>query len=495
MARKLRLRLPLPSVREHLLLAGLLALGVLLRVLLSVWFWPIHGGFLDSSAILEQTEYGIFRDPLRLPGYPFLIRIIEQVAPHVFAIVVVQFLMGLATAVMLYWLVWQATGSKAAGAIPAGYVLLSGDHMVVEHSILGEPTMIFLTTAAITLWVIAARSERLLLWLLPGAALTVAGTVRFGPVVLIAGLAATALLAPGAFRLRAQRTALMFAGALPVLIVWSLAQGESTGRYMPGYSATGWSLYARVAPFADCKRTDVDRDLAFLCADPAPIRHPDVSKRRMGAGWYAYIDGPAVKRFGPPTNSSARGSETLQRFAISVILHQPLDYLRVVTTDMLRYFDRGIGYDRWYSGANSDEEDISRRAQGAAEDVLLETARKTGFTMPDFKVNNKVDMLEDWQRVFRLSGLGLLIVLGLGVAAVIRRGAGRRLAALLLGTGLFYASLPALTQATAYRHSIPVFCFLVAAAAIAIGRWIGTRDDAGSGRPAPSGAPDAAAAS
>lgn len=467
-------RIDVVHLREHRLLLALIAVGVFLRVLLAVWFWPVNGGFLDSSAILNQTEYGIFGDPLRLPGYPFLIRMIEVVWPHVFAIVLVQYSFGVATAVMLYWLVWNATGSKLGAAIPAAYVLLAGDHLVVEHSILGEASMNFFTTAALTLWVAASCSDRRSLWVLAGATITVAGTIRFGPIILVAALLATVLLTPGMVKPRLRRAGLMFLGALPLLMMWSIAQGDSVGRYVPGFQATGWSLYSRVAQFADCTKTDIDVDLRFLCEDPSNIENADVSKRRGGAGFYLYQGGPAVKRFGAPTETDAPGAAVLQRFATAVIIQQPVDYARAVTSDMLRYFDRGIGYDRWFSGANADEEDISRRAP-EPELILDQTGEATGIEVPRFDVEESVNMLEDWQRMTRLSGFGLLCVLMLGAVAALRRGPGRREAQLLIGAAVFYAALPALAQTTSYRHSIPVFYLLVAAAAVAVGRLLAYR--------------------
>ena len=88
----LAVRLPTRSetkatVRDHKLLFAVLAVGVLLRVLLSVWYWPVNGGFLDSTGMLLQEKYGIFRDPLRVPGYPFLLRIVSVVTTDVFVVV------------------------------------------------------------------------------------------------------------------------------------------------------------------------------------------------------------------------------------------------------------------------------------------------------------------------------------------------------------------------------------------------------------------------
>lgn len=464
-------------IRDHKLLFALLGVGIVLRVLLAVWYWPVNGGFLDSSAMLLQEKYGIFRDPLRVPGYPFLLRILGVVTTHAFAIVLLQYVMGLATAVMLYWVVWKTTASKLAAAIPAAYVLLSGDHLVSEHSILTEASTVFFTAVAITLWFVASRADRKLLWVLTGTAWTVAATTRFGPVVLVAVLAGTLFIAPGAWRVRARSVGLMVAGALPLLVAWGVAQGDSNGHYVPGYSATGWSLYSRVAQFADCSKWDVEDDLRFLCESPSTIKHPDLAKRRGGAGYYLYQGGPAVKRFGAPTPTDAPGADVLQRFAVATIIHQPLDYLRTVTSDMLRYFDRNNGFDRWYAGAGADEQDLSRRGAGAgsSEELLRSVAEETGWDVPAFSVDDEVGMLEDWQRMMRLNGLGLLVVLLLGIGAAVRRGAGQRMAALFVGTGIVYAALPALTQTTAYRHSIPAFCFLVAGAAILIGRVLEQR--------------------
>lgn len=460
--------------RAHPQLLAVLALGLVLRLLYSVWFWPVNGGYYDSSVLLDESRLGVFRDPLRLPGYPFMLRVVEHVWSHAFAIVLLQYAMGFVTAILLYRLVWSATGVRWAAALPAIYVMASGDQLVSEHSILSETTMVFATTLAVALWTVAVRRDRVWLWALTGACLTCAGSVRFGPVVVAAGVAATAVLVPGAWRSRARRAGWVVAGALPVLVVWGVAQHSANGKWIPGYQATGWSLYARVAPFADCRRTPVAADLRFLCDDPAPIRDPDIERRRGGPGYYLYEGGPAVRRFGPPTPTGAAGSATLQRFALTVILHQPLDYLRAVSSDTLRYFDRGIGYQRRLSGSDSNEQDIPRRAP-LAEVALEQSASRNHLHLPAFSVDDEIGMLGDWQRVWRLGGLGLLVVLLLALAAALRPGAGRREAQLCVGLALLFAVLPAATQVVSFRHGIPVIYLLVTAAALFLGREVAVR--------------------
>jgi len=63
--------------------------------------------------------------------------------------IVVQHLLGLATAVLLFLCVRRIGGPRWLGLVAAGVVLLGGTEVFAEHAAITEPLYIFLLAAAI----------------------------------------------------------------------------------------------------------------------------------------------------------------------------------------------------------------------------------------------------------------------------------------------------------------------------------------------------------
>jgi hypothetical protein len=92
----------------------------------------------------------------------------------------------------------------------------------------------------------------------------------------------------------------------------------------------GRFLYARVAPFADCRGLSLPPSERGLCP-PQPLGH------RLQADDYMWTHrlSPVFKVHPPPGVSR---NQLAGRFARAVIRHQPLDYARTVGRDLLRGF-------------------------------------------------------------------------------------------------------------------------------------------------------------
>jgi hypothetical protein len=445
-----------------------LAAGLVLRAYLMAIYRPASGGFNDSIEYLWTSHDHLFRDPFRPPGYPLFLRIVRYVIPDLSAVVAVQHLLGLATAALLYLAVSAATGRRWLPALPAALVAISGDQLLLEHAIMSESLYTFLITAGLTGLVLGVVSRRRTVPFLVGGglALGIATTVRpiAIPVLLFAG--AWLLLALyGTGRERLFRGAVAVVPALAVLVFYIVIQGALTGTW--GVSpASGWALYTRVAPIADCREFDPPEGAEVLC-ESKPSFAPG-GQGRPGPGFYQFVGGPAIEHYGNPFATGLRGSGTMGRFARAVLLHQPLDYLREVGRDMLRYIGPTTGYDRPYAGAGPDELDLARRT-GPVEKITVETAEAVGLDAQPVEVGSGIYALQDLQHWLRVQGLGLIGLLALAVGALVfGSGISRRVAMLFAGAALVQVLVPVATISWGFRYGLPPGGQLAAAAAIGI---------------------------
>ena len=178
--------------------------------------------------------------------------------------------------------------------------------------------------------------------------------------------------------------------------------------------------------------------------------------------------GPGIERYGNPFVTGLEGNDTLGDFARQVILHQPLDYAREIGKEMLRFIEPSIGYDRPYAGAGPDELDLARRTPGA-EEVTIQRAHEVGFEAGPIEVDDSIHVLQDIQRVLRVIGAAMLLLLALAVCAIVLgRGLIRRAAILFAGVAVLQALVPVATISGGFRYTIPSLGFLAAAAALGL---------------------------
>jgi hypothetical protein len=442
--------------------------GLLLRVYLMAIYRPASGGFNDSIQYLNTSQDHLFGDPFRPAGYPLFLRIVRYVVPELSAVVAVQHLLGLATAALIYLTVRSVTGRPWLAAVPAALVAFSGDQLLLEHAIMSESLFTFLVTAGVCSvgYAVAGGPRAVPLLLAGSVALGIATTVRPVAIPLLLFIGAwLALAAGGSVRERLLRAAAASVPALAILASYIAIQGALTGTW--GISpASGWALYTRVAPIADCTEFDPPEGTEVLC-ESKPSFAP-AGQGRPGPGFYQFVGGPAIERFGNPFVTGLRGTDTMGRFARAVVLHQPLDYAREVGRDMLRYLGPTTGYDRAYAGAGPDELDLTRRA-GPVETLTVETAEAVGLDAQPVELGSGTHALQDLQHWLRVQGLGLIALLSLAVAGiVVGRGAVRSVSILFAGAAFVQALVPVATLSWGFRYGIPPMGQLAAAAALGI---------------------------
>jgi hypothetical protein len=440
----------------------LLVLGIAFRLYLVLIYRPVAGGFNDSVNYLAASGDQLFAEATRMAGYPFFLRVLRYTVPDVTFVVLVQHLLGVVSGVLIYLCIRQLTGSRWLPALPAGFFLLSGDLILLEHSLLTESLYVFLVTAAICILLFVRAEVTSAIFLAPaGFALGAAWTVRTVALPLI-GLSVAWLLLVwgGSLRRRLKAAATFAVPAAAVMAIYISAQGALTGFWgvLPG---VGWSLYPRVAAIADCTEFDPPPRTEFLC------EHTPTSSR-PGPGYYQYVDGPGIRRFGNPFNTRARGSDVVGDFARAVVIGQPLDYMQEVGRDLLRYISPTAGLDRPYAGPGSDEVDLTRR-NPEGERATIEAARAAGFDADSIRAEGGLSVLGDLQAMLRISGFALVALLGLATCGVIfARGPPREAALLLFAVALAQAVVAAATVSWGYRFGVVAMGDLVAAAAVGV---------------------------
>jgi Dolichyl-phosphate-mannose-protein mannosyltransferase len=457
--------------RLPLALIILLAIGIELRIAIWVAWDPVVANVSDELRYVIQAREGVFIDPGAPGGYAMLLRALHFVASEVELVVLVQHLLGIATALLLYGAVRRVGAPLCAAALTAGAVLLSGDQVFLEHALLTESTFGFLLAVSVyaavralepsaepRLWRLTASD----LWIaLAGLALGLAVWVRAPAIALIPLLALWFAWASGGSRVqRLSRAALAGGvGVAAVLVYFSLnaLSGPNFGLTQDG--ASGWTLYSRVGQFADCERFDPPDGTEFLCQSSDPDSRP-------GPDFYGWEPGsPAVREF----QHSPIGGDRLGEFASAAIRAQPGDYLAAVANDSVRYFLPSVTDNRVLSGTNYDYIDAGYRPPDV-EDIHAQI--QTYYPGEQLDVETGVaDTLSDVQNILRVHPALMLVALILGVAgAVVGAGNPRRLIVLLLAFALTTLVFPAAVAIYSARYTVPVAGLFVAAGAI--GTWL-----------------------
>lgn len=446
-------RLPKPFVP----LVVVLLVGLGLRLYAMDSYRPSPMTMADSTAYIWNAAGNLFNDAVRPAGYSVFLRGAHAISQNLMVTIGLQHLLGLATAVLLYLIARRLGAPRWFALAPAAVVSLSGDQVFLEHTLLSESTFTFFLCCGVYAAIRILDGTRTLLWAATsGLLIASAATIRTAALVLVPLFAIWSLLSlPASWRRRLiVGGATLVAGAL-VLGLYAGSQNRAVGTWDIGRSS-GWSLYSRVAPFADCGQFTPPGGTRFLC-ETTP------ADQRQGPEYYGWIGGPARARFGDPPN----GDATLQRFATSVVLHQPFDYSKVVMKDMVRYFVPTFGFDRPSNGTGPELFTFDRRApsyeQGIEEVV---ESYYDPFTL-QFSAGG-VRALASYQELVRVHGILFLELLVLGVAGLfLTSDTRRRGLILLLVTIAALLIVPAATTVYSARYASPVEGLAAAAAAIA----------------------------
>lgn len=429
----------------------LLGLGLLLRVISIIGYFPGIMFWFDSIRYARIEPRDLFGDFWMPAGYPIFLTLLRGVTRQIWFTIAVQHMMGLGAGMMLFLSTRRLGAPDWIASIPAVVVFLSGDHLYFEHLIMADSYLIFLTAAGLSAGAYALTNRANLLWLCAASVLlALAALARSVGVVLLPILVVcTVGWVRGSARERANAVA---AAALPGIMIFALygmAFVLTNGKYLGFTDMRGWNLYGRVAPFADCQRFSVPQDTAILCEERP------VSQRPGPFGYVWDLNSAARRNFELGPTSGRK----LEAFAWQVITNQPAEYLRAVLIDLARYIEPSIGGSRAYSGQPRETLSFGWRDVSNENFVIGYLKKKYHGTNLDLRWQG---FLDSYQRLFRLGGLVLASLIGLTFAGMICARGKLRLGIFLFGlSGLALYVVPVATVSYDFRYGIPAETFVV----------------------------------
>ncbi|MGI9079805.1 MAG: hypothetical protein ACR2GF_03135 [Acidimicrobiales bacterium] len=477
---------------------GLLAVGAVLRILTVVAYRPAMEFVQDSFDYLGDAR-SLTPGVIRPLGYPAFLRLLASTG-HFGVVPVVQHLLGLIMAVMLYALLRRFGAWPWLAALGVAPLLLDGYQVYMEQFVLAETVFEFLVVAALVALLWRERPSVALCALAGGLLGMSALTRTVGLALLVPAFAFLVVRRVGVRRVAA------FAGAAVVLL------GAYAGWYRAEHgnlafgSFDGYFLAGRVEPFADCRGAHLPVQERRLCDDRPTAARP-------GPDWYVWnpdspLRSPAIA---PGTDRNALAGA----FARDVIANQPGAYTSTVVHDLVHYFSlvRTTGRhdgpvqtfqfrtsftaDPWQPATPPSDPHVWQWTWPGASVHYGTIVATHGFALN--QVNPRLNtgvatVLRNYQRVGYTPGPLLAAALVLALASGIARltPGQRRLwwvAGLFVGTGVVMLVVPATTASFDFRYLLPTLTVLPAGGVLGV-MVLARRPQGGPATPAPAALAD-----
>ena len=446
-----------------------LAAGAVLR-LITVLGYPGALWFAGDSYIYLGAALRLRPDLSKSTGYSLFLKVLQPF--HSLTLVtIVQHLMGLAIAVLLYVLLRRARVPKLWATLATVPVLLNGFQIELEHMIMADALFMFLLVVAVTILLWRRRPSWpavLVAGLLTGYAVTVWSGGLILPVVFFVFVIVR--------RMGWRALAAIVAGCA-VPIVGYAAWFHSWSGTFALTNSEGFYLYGRMSSFADCAKINPPASERYLClSTPANKRLPPGTLI-----WHI----PQVHEV-PGGPVSVAGNKVLRDFAIRAAEAQPVSYAHVIVDGLVlsvdwkryNYPSKGTVYDYYF---HTKPQVVPNHVwiphRTARQDIQAYGHQSISRVVKPFAY-----LMSGYERVFYLYGplFGLILVLGLGsIIRVTRRpGGGFRLERWRAGPSAMPSALPwacavvllVFPIAVAdfdYRYVLPVVPFACLAAGLA----------------------------
>jgi hypothetical protein len=422
----------------------LVIIGGVLRVTLMIAYFPANMMSYDSPRFARVDSMPIFGDFWMPAGYPMLLQVLHAISHQLWFTIAVQHALGLSVGLMIFWVMRQLGVKPWVACLPAAVAFLSGDLLYLEHLVLADGFLIFLTTAGLATAVRGLVPELNVSWIAASSALLAAAALTRSVGIVLLPLAVVCT-AGWVCTLPRQRVIAMAAAVLPGLGVFGLYFGAckvTHGQYLGLADMRGWNLYSRIAPFVDCRKFDPPEGTSILCEQRAPADRP---------GPFGYVwDVNSV-----PRTSFELGPESgrkLGAFAKQAILHQPWDYLEAVLTDLAKFVDPSLNA-RPYAGQPPATLSFAWRDKGVEQLVVKAMSRKYRGTTVRLHGQS---ILGYYQNIFRLSGLSICVLAFFTLLGMLKARGPLRLGVFLFGLSAFAVYLlPVATLSYDYRYGMP----------------------------------------
>jgi len=317
------------TLRRHWLFALLFTLGVLLRVMAQVAYWPAIL-YYDSAGYLGGYRLSLAEpDPL---GYPLTAHLLLDAFHDLAALAAFNHLLGLAIAGLIYAVLLRRGVKPWIAALAAGPVLLDGLQLLIEQMVMSEPMFQFFVVLGIALLLWRPRPTPVLA-AGAGVSFAAAALTRYVGLslvllgVLFCVLAAGRRLVP---RL-VTAAALLVAFALS-MVGYAAYNDAANGTFSVTSGAVSTGLYARVAASVTCARLSLPSYERPLCPPPGVVRPRSGS---LTQGYALGTTSPLVT-YRPPRGETTR--QVLNDFIKRAVLQQPLPVARAVAASVVRPF-------------------------------------------------------------------------------------------------------------------------------------------------------------
>ncbi|HET9720523.1 MAG TPA: phospholipid carrier-dependent glycosyltransferase [Solirubrobacteraceae bacterium] len=456
-----------PFVVRHAALIVLLAAGAALRVLAMIAYRPALF-FSDSWGYLFTafTGHPVSLSYLRPNGYAVLIRLLTLPDRNLEQLIAIQDLSGLALAVLVYAALLRMRAGRPLAILGAALIVLDGYRITLEQYVMPDTlfTLSMLLSMLLLAWPGTQRAPGAVVgrpgpWAAAFSGLLLAASVVQREAALFVVPAFLVYLVWIRVGLRAG-AAFVLALALPVLAYAALYQAR-VGVF--GLTESdGWTLYGRVAGFAECRGAGIPRPERPLCETARQrASHPDA------ATWYIWDGGsPAARLFhGGHQNRQVqeRANRRLRDFADRIILHQPIQYLDATFSDVLRYFTPG-------ATPFNDAISATSLPRAAVDEATSERVRKRVLPRMHPSVRPPAGFLHSYRQVVHVPRPVLALLAIAALLALPLRTIARREVLLFAGSGLLLILGTSATAGFGLRYLLPAVPLL------AIGGGAAVRD-------------------
>jgi hypothetical protein len=451
--------------------------AVLLRIDAELGYrWQVW--FNDSFDYVQNTVH-FELDPTRPSGYSIFLKILEPFRTYAI-VTILQHLMGLAIAVMIYALIrHRYRGPAWLATLATVPVLYDGFEVQLEHLIMADIPFLFVAVLALTIF-LWQPDPSLLRCAVVGLLLGISDVIRTVALPLLIIFAVYMLIRWMPWR---RIIAMGVMCALPVVAYAGVFDTEHGQFAMT--DSTGVFLYSRVMTFAECSKMSVPTDEKWLCTTVPPAERPIAQA-------YIWTNAAPVTGYGQYTNPlgrlgpnkfTARPNELAENFAIRAITSQPLSYAHVVFDDTWRVF--GFQRQVFPQAATYDEYLFTRHPLGIPSYNLAKLGPYKSYASAYIHGNPYTHVVQPFAGLIELyehhiylpgTLYGLILLVGLGgMALAWRRVGGDALLPWTISVALIV--IPAATAEFDYRYvlaAVPFGCLAAAmsfAPGTAAGDW------------------------
>ena len=278
----------------------------------------------DSLSYLETSVH--LQPELAHPaGYPIFLKLVRALTADASLQVIplVQHLLGVAVAIVLYLVQLRVGVHRALAALAVAPLLLDAYWINLEQGITSETIFLALVVlaCAAVLWRHPLPLGASAVAALALASATITRTIG----VLLIPVFAVVIVTLADRPLRARQLLVFLVVAALPLGAYAAWFNRAHGRYaLAGFSAR--YLYGRAATFVDCSTLSIPREERLLCPDTPESSRPEPDY---------YTWNPKSPYYQLPTRTR---NEIASSFARRAITRQPISYVRTVFSDVVRGF-------------------------------------------------------------------------------------------------------------------------------------------------------------